>query len=96
MDILVSYDVTTETKEGRRRLRRVAKVCTAYGQRVQKSVFECTVNEGQFEELQAKLLKEINQKEDSLRIYTLPGGRQKCVASFGKDTYIDFSEPLVV
>ncbi|MEE4379404.1 MAG: CRISPR-associated endonuclease Cas2, partial [Candidatus Competibacteraceae bacterium] len=71
MLILVAYDVSTETSEGRRRLRRVAKACLNYGQRVQKSVFECRVDQVHFEKLQQVLLREINEDEDNLRFYRL-------------------------
>lgn len=77
MDILVTYDVNTETKEGRRRLRKVAEVCKDYGQRVQYSVFECRVNEMQYEFFQARLLKIINPKTDSVRFYRLRSPREK-------------------
>lgn len=96
MDILVTYDVSTETPEGRRRLRRVARVCLAYGQRVQKSVFECTVNEMQLAALRARLIQCIHEQEDSLRIYRLPWDREKLVESFGIDHYVDFEDPLVL
>jgi CRISPR-associated endonuclease Cas2 len=56
LDVLIAYDVATETKEGQRRLRRVAQVCKDFGQRVQKSVFECTVSEMQFVLLRRRLL----------------------------------------
>ena len=56
MLIIVTYDVSTETREGRRRLRRVAKICEGIGQRVQKSVFECSVNQMQYEDLERRLL----------------------------------------
>jgi CRISPR-associated protein Cas2 len=69
MEILVTYDVSTETASGRRRLRRVAHLCEAYGQRVQKSVFECVLNEGQYEQLKHRLLHEIDPQADSLRFY---------------------------
>jgi CRISPR/Cas system-associated endoribonuclease Cas2 len=65
MLIVVTYDVSTETAAGRKRLRRVAKVCESMGQRVQKSVFECQVNEMQFEELERRLLGEIDEAEDN-------------------------------
>ena len=71
MLIIVCYDVNTETREGRRRLRRVAKVCEGVGQRVQKSVFECRVDRMQYEDLERRLLAEINDKEDNLRLYRL-------------------------
>jgi len=96
MDILVTYDVNTLTKAGRARLRRVAKLCEGHGQRVQFSVFECTVNDAQMEVFRARLLKAIEPSEDSLRIYTLRGGREGCVQSYGSDAYIDFQAPLVV
>jgi len=95
MDVLVAYDVNTETKEGQRRLRRVAKVCTGFGQRVQKSLFECRVNPAQLEELESKLLQIIDPKKDSLRLYLLPGNRERIVRVYGVDHYVDFDEPLI-
>ena len=71
MEILVTYDVKTETAAGRRRLRRVAKVCEGFGQRVQFSVFECVVDPAQLALLVHALEKEIDAGEDSLRIYRL-------------------------
>jgi len=96
MDVLVSYDVATGDAVGRRRLRKVAKVCVGYGQRVQKSVFECSVNELQMEQLRDRLVKCIDEKKDSLRIYRLVEPREKHVESFGRDAYVDFDGPLVV
>ena len=96
-DILVSYDVNTEDKEGRRRLARVAKVCKNYGQRVQYSVFECTVNEMDMERFRAKLLNVVDKDKDSLRIYHLKGRREEYIEAYGLDRYVDFSEdPLIV
>ena len=71
MLILVTYDVNTETSSGRARLRKVAKVCTNYGQRVQNSVFECLLDASQYVEFRAKLEKIINTEKDSLRFYEL-------------------------
>jgi len=71
MMILITYDVSTETREGRRRLRRVAKTCLNYGQRVQKSVFECQVNTMEMARLKDQLLNEIDEAQDSLRIYRI-------------------------
>lgn len=71
MMVLVAYDVNVESKDGRRRLRRVAKICVNYGQRVQNSVFECLVDPSQLVELKAALFKEIDPKLDSLRYYQL-------------------------
>lgn len=96
MCILVSYDVTTEDAAGRRRLRKVAKVCIGFGQRVQKSVFECSVDEMQMEELRDRLVNCIDRKKDSLRIYRLVEPREKHVESYGRDAYVDFESPLVV
>ena len=96
MDLLVTYDVNTETKEGRRRLRKVAKICEGTGQRVQLSVFECTLNETQLERMKQRLLKVIDTDQDSLRIYHLPGGRQRLVEAYGRDAYVDFEQPLVL
>jgi len=96
MDILVAYDVNTETAEGRRRLRRVARLCQGYGQRVQKSVFECTVGEVDLEKFRQRLLKVIDEDQDSLRFYVLRGKREDVVMAYGRDSYVDFTAPLVV
>jgi len=94
--IIVAYDVSTETAEGQRRLRRVAKACLRMGQRVQKSVFECQVNEMQFEELERSLLAEINEEEDNLRFYRITEPREVRVKQYGAFRSIDFEAPLVV
>ncbi|TLS67630.1 CRISPR-associated endonuclease Cas2 [Mariprofundus erugo] len=96
MNIVVTYDVNTETKEGRRRLRRVAKICEDYGQRVQYSVFECSVEPMQMDAMLAALSDEINTELDSLRIYRLYGQRSGAVYTLGRDSYRDFSAPLVI
>ena len=96
MWVLVTYDVNTETAAGRKRLRTVAQVCKNYGQRVQKSVFECTVNQAQFERMRGRLLHIINEKEDSLRFYKMASARDKTVEEFGIGQVIDFEGPLVV
>lgn len=95
MDVLVTYDVNTETREGRRRLRHVATTCKDFGQRVQFSVFECRVTEVQFETLRARLLKIISKEEDSLRIYRLHPPRERNILSFGRNAYISYEDPLV-
>lgn len=79
MWVIATYDVSTETKSGRRRLQRVAQACKDYGQRVQKSVFECSVTQAQFEAMRRKLLKEINPEKDSLRFYRLQEPRDRYV-----------------
>jgi CRISPR-associated protein Cas2 len=96
MTILVCYDVNTENKAGRSRLFKVAQTCKNYGQRVQLSVFECVVDEAQYEALCAKLRKTINPTQDSLRIYKLHGNRESYLKLFGLDHFTDFEEPLVL
>lgn len=96
MLIIVTYDVSTETRAGRKRLRRVAKVCEGMGQRVQKSVFECQVNEVQYEQLERCLLAEIDEKEDNLRFYRLTEPTDIRVKQFGNFRSVDFEGPLVV
>lgn len=96
MLILVCYDVSTETRSGRRRLRRVAKVCESCGQRVQKSVFECQLDLAGYEQLERRLLAEVNLQEDCLRLYRLPASRGADVVEHGKFRATDFDDPLVV
>ncbi len=96
MLVIVCYDVNTETKEGRRRLRRVAKICESTGQRVQKSVFECQVNLMQLEELERTLLGEINPEQDCLRLYRLPDTKGCEVREHGRFKATDFDAPLVL
>jgi CRISPR-associated protein Cas2 len=96
MEVLVTYDVATDTAEGRRRLRRVAKVCEGYGQRVQKSVFECVVNAVQLEQLKHQLRREMKMTEDSLRIYRLREPRERYLEVFGMEPQFDIREPLVL
>jgi CRISPR-associated protein Cas2 len=96
MLMLVSYDVSTETRDGRRRLRRVARVCLNYGQRVQKSVFECRVNAAQLEVLKRDLLEIINEEEDSFRLYRIVEPLEKNVMEFGKFKAVDFEDTLIV
>jgi CRISPR-associated protein Cas2 len=88
--------VNTETKAGRRRLRRVAKVCEGSGQRVQKSVFECKVDLMQMEELERRLLAEIELEQDCLRLYRLADTRGCEVREHGKFKAADFEGPLVL
>jgi len=93
--ILICYDVSTETAMGRRRLRRVAKACEAVGQRVQRSVFECKVSQMEFEELERKLLEEIEPLEDCLRLYRLTEPSSRFVKEHGKFKAVDFDGPLI-
>ncbi|MFQ5597403.1 MAG: CRISPR-associated endonuclease Cas2 [Nitrospiria bacterium] len=96
MNIVVTYDVSTETPEGRKRLRHVALECKNFGQRVQKSVFECTVNPMQYEVFIRRLLSIIEVEEDRLRIYRLTEPKEKHVEIYGLDGTIDFEGPLLV
>ena len=96
IDLLICYDVSTETPAGRRRLRRVAKVCVAHGQRVQNSVFEVSVSDVQLLELREKLLTEMDPTEDNVRLYRLRQPREKFVEAFGRDQYRDLSAPLIL
>lgn len=95
MLIIVTYDVSTETGAGRKRLRRVAKVCESMGQRVQKSVFECTLNEMQFEQLERRLLKEIDETLDNLRFYRITEPVEVRVKQHGCFRSVDFEGPLI-
>lgn len=94
--VLVTYDVNTETEAGRRRLRRVARVCVNWGQRVQKSVFECSVDPAQFTKLKASLLDEIDAAVDSLRFYYLGANWRNRVEQVGARASIDPDGPLIV
>ncbi|MBA4287280.1 MAG: CRISPR-associated endonuclease Cas2 [Xanthomonadaceae bacterium] len=96
MLVIVCYDVVTETREGRRRLRQVARACEAVGQRVQKSVFECQVDAMKFEALERKLLDIIAPEEDCLRFYRLTEPIDLHVKQHGKFKSIDFDGPLVI
>lgn len=96
MLILITYDVLTETKEGKRRLSQVAKKCVAHGQRVQNSVFECILDWSQFIKLQAELKKLINENEDSLRFYNLGTKYSKHIEHYGKKVSILTNGTLIV
>ncbi len=96
MLVVVAYDVNTETKEGRRRLRRVAIACKDYGQRVQKSVFECLVGKTQIVTLRARLLQEIDNEVDSLRLYFLDDRHRKRIEHHGCKRPMDLEKPFVV
>ena len=96
MWVLVTYDVNTEKAAGRRRLRRVAKICEGYGTRVQKSVFECTLSDVNYERMKLRLLDEIRASEDSLRFYRLRDDRTHTLEVHGIDNAVDFTDTLVV
>jgi CRISPR-associated protein Cas2 len=96
MLVIACYDVNTETRAGRRRLRRVAKVYESTGQRVLKSVFQCTVNAMALDALQRRLLAEIDPEHDRLRPCRLADSRSCEVHKSGKFKATDFQEPLVL
>jgi CRISPR-associated protein Cas2 len=96
MFVLVSYDVATSNEGGQRRLRRVAKTCQNYGQRVQFSVFECIVDPGQWTLLRQQLVEIINLETDSLRFYFLGSNWRHRVEHVGAKKAIDQEGPLIV
>lgn len=96
MLVLVTYDVRTDTAAGRRRLRRVAKTCLDYGQRVQWSVFECVVGAKELVLLRNRLLEEMNAEEDSIRLYFLDEEARRKTEHHGVAKPINLEGPLVV
>lgn len=96
MLVLVSYDVSTETLEGKRRLRHIAKICEDYGQRVQYSVFECLVDPSQWAQLKRKLERTINPKTDSLRFYKLGSNWKNRVEHIGAKPSYDPEGSLIL
>lgn len=88
MLVLITYDVNTQEADGRRRLRMVAKECLNYGQRVQNSVFECSLDAAQYEQIKHKLLTMINPEKDSIRLYNLGNRYSNKVYHYGiKESY---------
>ena len=96
MLVVVSYDVATDDNGGQKRLRRVARACKDFGQRVQYSVFECIVDPAQWAKLKERLISEIDVKKDSLRFYYLGSNWQNRVEHIGAKTEIDQEGPLIV
>jgi CRISPR-associated protein Cas2 len=96
MHVLITYDVATSSDGGQKRLRRVAKICLDYGQRVQFSVFECQMNPAQYVELKNRLGKEIDSLKDSLRFYNLGATWDQRVEHVGAKSSFNPSGPLVV
>lgn len=96
MLVLVTYDVSTETQSGKRRLAKVAKVCVNYGQRVQNSVFECIVDAAEAREMKAKLEKLIDKDKDSLRFYNLGNNYRTKVEHIGVKPSFDLEGVLVL
>ena len=96
MLVLVTYDVSTVSEGGQKRLRRIARACQDYGQRVQKSVFECLVDPAQWATLRQRLENEINSEEDSLRFYFLGANWKRRVEHVGSKPSYDPEGPLIV
>jgi len=96
MMVLVTYDVKTESEEGQRRLRNIAKICLDFGQRVQYSVFECEIQPAQWELLKSRLLTTYNSSEDSLRFYYLGTNWRRRIEHHGAKAAIDLDEPLMI
>lgn len=94
--VLVSYDVRTSEPGGAKRLRRVAKVCRNYGQRVQFSVFECLVAPAQWTRLRQALLNEIDLDVDSLRFYFLGANWKNRMEHVGAKKSLDQEGPLII
>ncbi len=94
--VLITYDVSTETEDGKRRLRRVAKRCQSYGQRVQNSVFECIIDPAQMVKLKAQLEEIIDPDKDSLRYYYLGNDWRKRVEHVGAKATVDLEGPLIL
>lgn len=96
MLILITYDVNTETKSGKKRLRKVAKICTNYGQRVQNSVFECVMDAAKAREVKAILEKIIDKNRDSLRFYNLGNNYKTKVEHIGAKPSFDLEGVLTL
>jgi CRISPR-associated protein Cas2 len=96
LDVLVAYDVATDTSEGRRRLRRVARACCAHGVRVQKSVFECRLSRAELVVLEARLTDLIKPDQDSVRIYRFREGTRPAVVTLGLAPRLLPGEPLII
>ena len=96
MMVLITYDVETITPSGEKRLRRVAKECQNYGQRVQNSVFECVLTEAQFVVLKNKIRGIIDEEKDSVRFYFLGNNWNRKIEDIGKKTSYDVTAELII
>lgn len=95
MLVLITYDVSTETPQGRKRLRKVAKECVNYGKRVQNSVFECVMDAAKCREVKEKLINLIDEKEDSIRFYYLGNNYKAKVEHYGVSDDFDVEGVLL-
>lgn len=96
MHVLITYDISTVTKAGQKRLRQIAKACLDYGQRVQNSVFECKVDSAQYVELKNQLVSIMDSDKDSVRFYNLGNNWQPKVEHFGQKQPYDPDGLLMV
>ena len=96
MFVLITYDVNTETREGKKRLRRIAKICQNYGLRVQNSVFEFEVDSGLLLKIKDQLFRVYNSETDSLRFYTIGKERGDKVGHYGAKPSFDVTDTLIV
>jgi CRISPR-associated protein Cas2 len=96
MMVLITYDVETITTSGKRRLRKVAKQCVNFGQRVQNSVFECLVDPTQFTELKHRLKEIVDQEKDSLRFYYLGNNWKSHIEHIGNKSTYDPEDAMII
>jgi CRISPR-associated protein Cas2 len=96
MLVVVSYDVCTEDRAGARRLRRIARVCKNFGQRVQFSVFECVVDPAQWTQMKQQLIDIMDEEKDSLRFYFMGANWKNRVEHVGAKAIVDIEGPLIV
>ncbi len=96
MLVLITYDVSTETAAGRKRLARIAKICCNYGQRVQNSVFECDLDASQMVIVKSQLLGIMDEERDSIRIYNLGNKYMSKIEQYGKIVSYDPEGELIL
>jgi len=96
MLVLITYDVSTETSAGKKRLRQISKTCVSYGRRVQNSVFECELDAAQLVKMKATLIKIMDKETDSLRFYSLGNNYKSKVEHYGAKVSFDVTDPLIV
>ncbi len=96
MLVVITYDVNTENNAGKKRLRKVAKECVNYGQRVQNSVFECQLDSAQLRKVEAILENLIDKEKDSLRYYIIGSAYEKKVKHVGVKPSFDVTDPLIL
>lgn len=96
MMVIVSYDVSTKTSAGKKRLKKVAEICLNFGIRAQNSVFECVVDPAQWEILKNQLLSIYDEEEDNLRFYYLGANWKKRLENYGKSKNLNIDDTLVL